>query len=375
MKRVLFLIESLSGGGAEKVLVTLLNNIDRNKFDICLCTIVDTGINRDFLNKDIKRVSIISEPKSNFFSKLNYWVKYQLVYRLLPLNWVYKLWIPQNYDVEVAFVEGFTTKLLASSTNRNAKKIAWVHTDLVNNHWIDSIYSTIDEEKISYESYDKVVAVSESANVSLQKLYNLSNVLTLYNPIDSNKIQQQNSLLPSNAPRNGLKLITTGRLVPQKGYDRLLGVLNKLMELNLDFHLTILGEGDERNNLQSLIEQYDLNNSVSMPGFIENPYALMHDADLFVCSSRSEGYSTAVTEALILGLPVITTECSGMRELLGDCEYGLITDNDEESLFNGLCELLTQPELLHHYRSKAKERGQDFKIDKLMRPIESLLAE
>ena len=101
----------------------------------------------------------------------------------------------------------------------------------------------------------------------------------------------------------------------------------------------------------------------------------MARADLFVCSSRSEGYSTAVTEALILGLPVITTECSGMVELLKNGECGLITENDDEAFYEGLKSLLNDAAMLAHYREKAVERGKDFTIESLMEPIEKLLME
>ena len=126
--------------------------------------------------------------------------------------------------------------------------------------------------------------------------------------------------------------------------------------------------------MKQYIQKNHLDAFVKLLGFHSNPYKYIVQGDLFVCSSRSEGYSTAVTEALILGVPVITTDCSGMMELLKNGECGIITPNDDEAFYQGLKSLLTDASLLEHYRQKAIERGKDFTIESLMKPIEDLLA-
>ena len=100
----------------------------------------------------------------------------------------------------------------------------------------------------------------------------------------------------------------------------------------------------------------------------------MKRCDLFVCSSRSEGFSTSVIEALVLGIPVITTNCSGMIEILGENEFGIIVNNDEESLYKGLTNLLLNNNIIREYAEKAKQRGKSFKLDKSMKKIERLLS-
>ena len=114
-KKILFVIESLTGGGAEKILSVILRNINTAKFHVTLCCIVNTGQYLKDIPKNINYKYIISNPKDckSFWSKLIYNLKYKLVYFWLPLNWVYRLWIPKGNDIEVAFVEGFTTKLIS----------------------------------------------------------------------------------------------------------------------------------------------------------------------------------------------------------------------------------------------------------------------
>lgn len=146
--KLLFLIESLSGGGAEKVLSVLLKHIDKTKFDITLCMVVDTGIHAEEVKRYVKCTSILGNPqKKNFISKILYKIQYLFIYKILSAQLLYNLFIPKGNDIEVAFIEGFCTKLLSYSTNKDAKKIAWVHIDLEKFPWINNIYKNFEQEK------------------------------------------------------------------------------------------------------------------------------------------------------------------------------------------------------------------------------------
>lgn len=377
-KKILFLIESLSGGGAEKILTTILNNININKFDVTLCCIVNTG---QFLNDIPNNVAyqyIIPNPKetNSLWSKLKYTLKYKLVYSWLPLNWVYRLWLPKGNDIEIAFVEGFSAKLLSQSCSR-AKKIAWLHTDFAYNHWTSIVFKDKKQEESSYSKFDNIVCVSNVVKDSLLNIYpSLNNVIVKYNPINDTQIRNLSNLRSNLecGKENMLKIVSVGRLAPQKGYDRLLPIIKRLNDSGHNISLTILGEGSEREKLEEYITKNNLENIVHLPGFAPNPYSIIKEHDLFVCSSRAEGYSTAVSEALILGLPVITTDCSGMKELLGENnEYGVVVQNDEESIYNGIKKFLENKSYLEFYTKKATERGKDFSLTSLMNEIEVIL--
>ena len=166
--------------------------------------------------------------------------------------------------------------------------------------------------------------------------------------------------------------ITCG-LSPVKAFDRLVRIVSKLRRKAYEVELWIAGEGEERLKLEALIKAMDLEPHVKLLGFQQNPYKYMAHCDLFVCSSLSEGYSTAVTEALILGLPVVTTNCSGMHELLDKGPCGIIAENNEEALHEAIASILDNPGKLAGLAEKAKERSRDFSIDALMEPIETLL--
>lgn len=376
-RKVLFLIESLAGGGAEKVLTTLVQHIDKVKFDVTVCAISGGGKYESVVRENVKYHAILNEPvNSTVFNGLIYKLKHHLVYQWLPLSWVYRLFVPLGNDVEVAYVEGFTTKLLSCSTNKAARKYAWVHCNMAMDHWTESLFRTLAEEVHVYNRYNKVFCVSNTAVTGFRNTFAgvAVNIATLYNPINSQEIKnmaQEKKHMEHKKPL----LVTVGRLEHQKGYDRLVRIAKRLVDEGYTFELWILGVGSQEEELKQYIRENHLEECVKLLGFHTNPYKYIVQGDLFVCSSRSEGYSTAVTEALILGLPVITTECSGMAELLKNGECGIITNNDENAFYEGLKGLLNDAVLLEHYKEKAVERGKDFTIDSLMTPIEKLLAE
>lgn len=373
--KLLFLIESLSGGGAEKVLSVLLKHIDKTKFDITLCTIVDTGVYAEEVRKYVKYTSVLGNPqKKSYIGKIFYKIFYLLVYNVLPSKLIYTLFIPKGNNIEIAFIEGFCTKLLSHSTNKKAKKIAWVHIDLQKFPWIKDIYKNFKQEKTSYSKYDQIIGVSNTVVNSVKKRYGLDkNIFTLYNPIENfDIIQKANSSITLPPKKQLIRMVTVGRFVPQKAYDRLLRVIKRLYEDGYSIELWILGDGEQRPMLEEYIHTHSLNEIVTLWGFQKNPYPYLKHSDIFVCSSVSEGYSTAVTEALILELPVITTACSGMDELLLNGKCGLITDNTEEDLYLGIKKCLDHPDILSTYKTQIKQRNKEFELSNRISQIENM---
>lgn len=376
MKKLLFLTESLSGGGAEKVLVTLLKNLDRTKFEVTLGCVVDSGPYVDEVKPYVCYKRFLPNPTNlKGLSLYAYKFKYKCIYQWLPFWLVYYLFLPHDSDVEIAFVEGYATKLLAHSTNKKAKKIAWVHIDLNKFHWTQSVFPSKVQETKSYNEYDVIVAVSNSVKNAFHQCFPLVNqpVVTIYNTIDSSTIIDMSKDGLDYSDADSFKIVSVGRMAQQKAFDRLLHVVSKLKRDGFLFKLWLLGDGEQRKYLEQIIKEEQIEDTVTLWGFQTNPYKYMSKCDLFVCSSIAEGYSTAVTEALILGLPIITTNCSGMAELLKGGECGLITENDEISLYEGLKRILSNSQLLEFYRKKSVERGKQFSTKRLIEQVDTLL--
>lgn len=375
MKNILFFTESLSGGGAEKVLVTLLNHLDKSKYCITLLTLVDTGV----LKKDVdfSQITYRTVIKQSNHPILRWWykVKYKLLYQYLPASLVNKWIIPQKgIDTYIAFTEGYCTKILAH-TSKN--KIAWVHCNLKELPWTtdEHIYKNKEQEIIAYAKYDKVVTVSKDVQAVMVSDYFLRNVVTIYNPIDTQHIQNLSNESNCYEIKNGsFKIVSVGRLVPAKGYDLLIPIVSKLTQKGLDIHLYLLGEGSERNRLEQIIQEEKMSNHIHLLGYVKNPYPIMKQMDLFVCSSRSEGYSLVIAEALTLGLPVISMDCSGPNELLDNGKYGKLCNNHQE-LKKEIEKVFLQKDYFAELKTKTIKGNTRFNMNNTISAIETMLSD
>ena len=359
--KILFYIDTLVGGGAEKVLRTLVNSMDQSKFDITVQTT---------FREDTKNLLCEGVNYTYCYNQKN--ALSNIIFRAeAALSLVYPRHIKGDYDIEVAYLECASTKIMAGSTNKKAKKLAWVHCDL--RKITDDPKGFSEKCKPWYDKFDKVICVSESVKESFIELFgNAQKTEVVYNTIDTKEIAEKAKEDLPQITKNKLTLVMLGRLMAQKNYPRLLKAAKALLDEGFDFDLWILGEGEERPALEKYMSENNLCNNVKMLGFQNNPYPFINNADLLVCSSTYEGFSTFVTEGLILGKTIVTTDCSGMYELLGDNEYGLITKNEDEAFTNGLREMLSNPLLLADYTEKAKLRGKQFSKEKLTAETEKL---
>ncbi len=197
--------------------------------------------------------------------------------------------------------------------------------------------------------------------------------VVLYNTNESGKIQEK-AVEAAVLPGEGLRWCGVGKIIAGKGFDRMIRIQAKLKADGYSTHLYILGEGPQRTELERLAEEQGVSDTVTFLGYQTNPYKYVAKCDLFVCASFSEGFSTAATEALIVGTPVCTVEVSGMKEMLGENnEWGIVTENDEEALYRGMKQLLEDPVLLAHYQEKAAQRGKMFSTENTVRAVEEML--
>lgn len=292
MKRVLFMINSLNGGGAEKVLQTVLLNLDENKYDITLFSMHREKIESLNYPKNITyKVVFDRYIGTNFLRKgislLGLKIK-GVAFRYLPSSLFYRLIIHNQFDIEIAFIEGESTKIISGSPNTNSKKYAWVHIDLQQNPWTSFLYNGVDDECEHYKKYDKILCVSESVrNAFLKRYSNVEDckVQVQYNPIDRNKIvamSMKNLCTIRSKKKHLLRMVAVGRLVHQKGFDRLLEVCSHLRDEGYLFEILIIGEGSERNKLENMIKNYNLSKTIELLGYVDNPYPFMATADLLM---------------------------------------------------------------------------------------------
>ena len=345
-RTILFCIGSLGGGGAEKLLIDVLRRIDHQLFTVDLCVTSGQGLYMDNIPKQVHLVD-------------------------------YEYFRQVEYDVEVAFLEGFPTQQIALRQSA-AVKIAWIHTDLYNNHYtIGSAYNSASEEAVCYSLMDQIIFVSQNGMKQFDRLYPGANVnkRVIYNLIDKEGILSKSEAFECPIEKTKLTLCSIGRLWPVKGFDRLIPVLSRLKKDGLDFHYWMIGDGPQKGLILNLIEQHDLKDTVLLPGFHKNPHPYLKASDVFVSVSLVEGLPLVIGEALCLGKPVVATNVPGTAELLGHGKYGMLVETDDESVYRGLKEMLSDESLRASYAKKAETGSMIdiFDIQKNINQINDLL--
>ena len=375
MKKILIFVDSLNAGGVTKVLLDLLENINREKYDITIMALYNNGMYKDKIKEygKFKYCFDIPEPNDNSL-KANLYRKYWGGMLRLPEKFMYKWFVKEKYDIEIAFIHGWSTKFISGSNNKKSKKIAWVHADLVTWDRVDGVFKSLEHHKKAYSKFDEVICVSQTVKEGIEKKYNVKNAKVLYNPINREKILKlSNEKIDDINHSNKFKLISVGRLSKEKGYDRLLRVVKKLVNEQIGCELLIIGSGKEYDKLNSYIKNNNLEYNIKIVGYKENPYKYVKSSDLFVCSSLSEGYSLVIAESLVLGIPVVSTKCSGPIEILRNGENGLLVENSEEGLYKGLKEIINSNELYINYKNRAVKEGTKFGVDNFIKSVEEIL--
>lgn len=367
-KKILFLIHDLGQGGAEKVLVNLVNNINRNEFDISVTVLFGEGINEQFLKPDIKFKAVWPKmiPGNSKLMKL------------VSPKQLHKIVVKENYDIEVSYLEGPSARVISGCQNKNTKLISWIHGEQKSLKKVSESFRSKKEAKKCYEKFDQTICVSETVKKDFCKLLNYQRpCCVLYNTVESNKIiEKSKEPVPELESDKFFKLIAVGSLKTIKGYNRLLHIIFRLKQENKKIRLYVLGIGPQEKELKEYVEKKGLKENIIFLGYQTNPYKYVAKSELFVCSSFAEGFSTAATEALIVGTPVCTVNVSGMKEMLGeDNEYGIVTENSEEALYEGIKNIVDDPKKLKHYKRMAQIRGKIFNTQITTEKVEKLFSE
>ena len=336
MKKIIFGITSLGVGGAERVLVDIVNNLSKN-YEITIFCIYSGGAFEKEINKSVKIVSMYDkryEEMSKFKRKII------PLYVLTCGKHIYKKYIKGKADTEVAFLEGPITRIFKNKSE--AKKIVWVHNDIkeaFGRNLKAKLKNKIDEK--IYSKYDKIIFVSKDNQKSFNELYKnkyFSKQEVIYNYIDKHRILKKADKNIELIPES--QILTVARLVPQKAIDRLAKVHKKLIDAGFIHSINVIGDGPERENIEKLIKELNIGETFHLLGQIENPYPYIKKAKVFALLSNFEGYGMVIEEAKILDKPVVITATAAQEAVTG---YGkkMILANTEEAIFEGLKQILS----------------------------------
>ena len=365
--KILFLIHDLGHGGAEKVLVNLVNNMDPEQFDISVTALFGGGVNEQFLAPHVHYRAVY--PKS--FPGNSH------VMKLLTPKQLHKLYIKEHYDIEVSYLEGPCARIISGCDDPNTKKVCWIHIEQKTQKRVAASFRSYREAMDCYNAFDRIVCVSETVRRDFLRLLPVTaETAVLYNTNESDKIMAaaEEAVEPGLFSDNEIKLVGVGKLLKNKGFHRMIPIVQRLRADGHPVHLYILGIGPMEAELKQQAADLGIADAVTLLGYQTNPYKYVAKCDLFVCASFAEGFSTAATEALIVGTPVCTVEVSGMKEMLGEHnEWGIVTDNEDEALYRGIKSLLDDPMLLAHYKQKAAQRGKTFSTENTVNAVQDML--
>lgn len=370
MKNITIIQRTLDGGGAEKVLVNLLNNIDYKKYNVKLLLIYKQGIYLDSINENVSVRSIYNPKRFKLRIIQSIYCRFMMfLYRYFP-KLLYIFFVGKDSDTEIAFLEGEATRFLNFSINKRSTKIAWVHCN-INMYREDKL-----KEFDNYYKYvDKIVCVSNDSKYNFDSAYPhyKDKSTVIYNLIDKNDIiKKSNQAIPYKF--NHETTIAIGRLVEEKRFDLLIESHKLLIDEGIYHKLIILGTGPKEEELKKLIKKLNVENTVELLGFIKNPYPYIKNADILVLSSDFEGYPLVIAEALILGKPIVSTRCTGPTEMLDDGKYGILADcGDIFKLKEAIKCLLVDDELRNYYEQKSIERSRILNKENIMKDIYNIL--
>ncbi|MDP9957190.1 glycosyltransferase involved in cell wall biosynthesis [Epilithonimonas hungarica] len=379
-KKILIRIGSLRHGGAEKVLVTLLKNLPKDKYEIDLLLNLYSGkyllevpdwVNIMYLN----RGEMITTNRPKDLPKKIYRVVYQQLLKKYPKILYRRKLKKKQYDIEFAAIHGFMDEIL-NSPLRSSKKLMWIHNDLTQ-------VSGYTPEKIRrFFNYDKVMVISEKIQETFLSLAKdereKSKIVRIYNPLDTEEIltKSEKPVINYEFDNTFPTFVSVGTVFPQKGFDRLLTIHKRLMDEGLQHNVLIIGDGYDFENVKKLKTELGVDETAIMLGFTDNPYPYFKKADFYILSSRYEGFPTVLFEAITLKKNIIATDVSGVKEMLESGKLGTITENSEKGIYEGMKKALTNPELFQSYQSNLQNYEMPFNlknsVDKIMEIIDNL---
>lgn len=379
-KKVLFVVDNLVMGGLTKVLENLLKNLDLDKYDVDLLVLhyykdmkieINPKINilngnkyfsyiDDSLKKIIKRKDIKA-----FWNKLKLALKIKTGLIKSVIEKSRKDILVKEYDVEVAFSDGFSHIFVANGNTKN--KIAWMHTDISIQNDSKRYYKLIKE---SLEKMMHCVSVSEKVGQAYKEIYGLDEVITINNIIDDDNIKKAAEESCDSFKKEKINLISVGRVESAKNYRRFINIHKRLIDDGYEINSFVIGDGLERQELENLVKEYRIEDSFKFLGRKDNPFPYVKNADIFILSSDYEGLPTVLYESIILGTPCVSTNVAGANEILQN-KYGIVVDVSDDALYGGVKKILDDHEFLDQIRKNIS--NYKFNKEKIMEKIESIL--
>ena len=372
-KNILFIVYTFSyGGGAEKLLASIANNLDSEKYNIDIIEFRNMGETEE-THHSINKNSII---KTN--NKLINSIIHNIARNFPRL--IRGCYIHKKYDLEIAFNYEIPTYIVSKS---KSKKILWIHGPIDDLDYKKEtkftqkikLYIANNKHKKSFENCDKVITISNLTKQSILKLYpNLKkNIVILHNALNLQKIDILSNEYEVLNEDNKFKIISVGRLDSNKNQILLIEAAKLLAKEYSNFEISFVGKGEMEDYLKNKVKEYGLEDKIKFRGYIENPFPLIKNSDVLCLTSILEGFGNVILEAMRLKTAVISTECGLASEIFKMYSCGLISEYNAEDLKQKLLYLINNKEEKQTLEDNAFKVSTKFSLETYVKEIESLI--
>lgn len=365
---MLFVIDSLDIAGAEKSLVTLLSMLDYSRFSVdlqlfaygheleelvpkevqVLKPLTYTNFSALGLTASMKR-AVVKGELGMLASRLKYSAKIRRKKYSNPQKAMI-FWqsvspviedSPKTYDIAISYAQGIPTYYVADKIKAK-KKYAWVNVSYRLNEAEKEFQRTF------YDQYDKVIAVSDSAKEILLKSFpdydeKVDVLFDINNPQLISQMAQSTKNYEDSF--DGIRILTIGRLSQVKGYDIALEACKRLKEKGVHFRWYVLGKGPLQSEVEDYVVRHNLTKYFILLGVEANPYPFIKHADVYVQTSKSEGFGLAIAEARMLNKPIVTTRFDAVYSQMINGKNGLVVDMNAEAVADGILRMINDQPL------------------------------
>ncbi|KPH11485.1 glycosyl transferase family 1 [Chryseobacterium sp. ERMR1:04] len=372
--KVLFRHRSMEMGGVEKVILSMLNNLNRDKFEMTICLNMNQGELRNEIPKHIRKV-YLKEGKEDL-SKNPVIKKIQLIKRRLELKHaeinpnVADNLLNEKYDVEIApTFDAFTSVL--NSSNKHSKKIGWFHSDIT----VPKMQPIVSRILHQIPQFDYFIFGSQQARDILVETYpdlKLPENQVILNAIPIDELKQKAEVFKPELPDIPV-FVSVARLHTRKGFHKLLNAHAKLIKDGFNHHIIVIGDGEEMDNLKKQAENLGVTNSFELLGSMMNPYPYVKNADFFILPSESEGWPLIIADTLILQKPIIATSVGGIPEMISHEKTGYLVNYEEDDMYDAMKKFLTEPELVSNIKKHLETIEEQFDNQKIFNTVENII--
>lgn len=372
--KVLFRHRSMEMGGVEKVMLSLLNNLDREKFEMTVCLNINQGELRDEFPKHVRKV-FLTRGKEDF-SGNTVLQKIQLILRKLRLQKIQKQpaiadkLLGEQYDIEIGMTYGDFPAVL-NSTNKNSKKIGWFHSEIN----LPKLQPLVPGILKNFPEFDQMIYCSQKIKDMMHQYYpdlQYPPEEVIINAIPVDEIRKKADEPVTGLPA-GPVFVSIGRLHSRKGYHKLILAHARLITDGFHHSVIVVGDGEEFQNLKQQIADNKVEDTFILAGNKMNPYPYVKNADYFILPSESEAWPLVIAEALILQKPVIATRTGDIPAMVDHGKTGYLINYETDEMYASMKKFLTEPELISEMKKNLISIEEQFDSQKIFDAVENII--